>query len=144
MTLISSIWHFIFLSITTRNKKKKKKKKSVYYKIIQKIEGEHFIKSNYFKYFIPNNLKKKKYLRVGMCPPWPYTGSAHAHMGFHSTHDIYDLPKMESRQVINQKLLVIGSWCSFSSYNLRVLLTSALKVMVKKSFNTSTVLFYRK
>ena len=85
-----------------------KKKKSVYYKIIQKIEGEHFIKSNYFKYFIPNNLKKK-YLRVGMCPSWPYTGSAHAHMGFHSTHDIYDLPKMESRQVINQKLLVIGS-----------------------------------
>ena len=30
----------------------------------KKIEGGHFIKSNYFLYFIPNNFLKK-YLRVG-------------------------------------------------------------------------------
>ena len=51
----------------------KKKKKYGYCRIIQKIEGEHFIKSNYFLYFIPNNFFWK-YLRVGI---WPYVGSAH-------------------------------------------------------------------
>jgi hypothetical protein len=38
---------------------KKKKKKCEYYRIIQKIEGENFIKSNYYLYFIPNNFFKK-------------------------------------------------------------------------------------
>ena len=46
------------------------KKKCGYYKIIQKIEGRHFIISNYFLYYIPTNFLKK-YLRVGTCPPWP-------------------------------------------------------------------------
>ena len=34
-------------------------KKYEYCRIIQKIEGGHFIKSNYFLYFIPNNFFKK-------------------------------------------------------------------------------------
>ena len=36
-----------------------------YCKIIQKIEGGYFIKSNYLLYFIPN-MFLKKYLRVGI------------------------------------------------------------------------------
>jgi hypothetical protein len=35
------------------------KKKCGYCRIIQKIEGGHFIKSNYFLYFIPNNFFNK-------------------------------------------------------------------------------------
>ena len=42
-------------------------KKCGYCKIIQKIEGEHFIISNYFLYYIPTNFLKN-YLRVGMWP----------------------------------------------------------------------------
>ena len=53
------------------------KKKCGYCWTIQKIEGRHFIKSNYFLYFIPNNFLKK-YLRVGTCPPWSYAESSHA------------------------------------------------------------------
>jgi hypothetical protein len=34
-------------------------KKCRYCRIIQKIEGKYFIKSNYFLYFIPNNFFKK-------------------------------------------------------------------------------------
>jgi hypothetical protein len=56
----------------------KKKKKCGYCRIIQKIEGGHFIKLNYFLYFIPNNFLKK-YLRVSTCPTWPYSGSACAY-----------------------------------------------------------------
>ena len=55
---------FYLLNVLHTSKKKKKKKKCDYYRIIQKIKSGHFIKSNYFLYFIPNNFLKK-YLRVG-------------------------------------------------------------------------------
>ena len=45
-----------------------------YCRIIQKIEGGHFIKSNYFLYFIPNNFFKK----IFACSPYPYARSAQA------------------------------------------------------------------
>jgi hypothetical protein len=55
---------FYLLKVLHAPNKKKKKKKSEYCRIIQKIEDEHFIKSNYFLYFIFNNLNIYIYIYI--------------------------------------------------------------------------------